>query len=206
MGWKSWAANQLLMDFSHGKVRQAPPGRPSGSPSGRRQGLLDLEAELKRSWEAVLSGVLGIKLPWLDGYDTEYFYIIDLNREVLAMNHSIHWQLGNIPRQDHLWLRAIVDSIYLDKLTISLELCPDEYTASLALELPKRNKEVGYEFDVVTPKKTGIGEARTVFLKYVRPRCPSNTFAGIQLLAQVILSMDLATYIVNDYGEKAWVD
>jgi hypothetical protein len=107
------------------------------------------------------------ELPRLDGYDAVYFYILDLDREVLTMNHSIHWQLGNIPRQDDLWLRAIADSIHWDEFTVSLDVCPEEHMASLALELPERNKYIDYAFDIVSPKKTGIGEARTVFLTYV---------------------------------------
>jgi hypothetical protein len=32
-------------------------------------------------------------------YDfVEYIYIINLDHEVLTMNHGIHWKLGNIPR------------------------------------------------------------------------------------------------------------
>ena len=106
------------------------------------------------------------ELPRLDDHDAEYFYIIDLDREVLTMNFSIHWQLGNIPCQDDLWLRAIADSIYPDKPTISLDICPEEHMASPALELPKRNQEIGYIFDVVTPK-TDTTDARKVFLTHV---------------------------------------
>jgi hypothetical protein len=67
------------------------------------------------------------ELPQLGDYDAEYFYIINLDHEVLTMNHSIHWKLGNIPRQDELWLRAIADSISRYKPTISLDICPEEH-------------------------------------------------------------------------------
>ena len=53
--------------------------------------------------------------------DYEYFYLINLDHEVLTLNHSIHWKLGDITRQDELWLRAIADSIYPNKPTISLD-------------------------------------------------------------------------------------
>ncbi|RAQ49590.1 hypothetical protein AFGD_002150 [Aspergillus flavus] len=95
--------------------------------------------------------------------DFEYIYIINLDHEVLTMNHSIHWKLGNIPRQDELWLRAIADSIYMYKPTISLDVCPEEHMVSLALELPKRKRKIGYDFRVVVPR-TNIAEARKTFL------------------------------------------
>lgn len=82
------------------------------------------------------------------------------------MNFSIHWRLGNIPRQDNLWLRAITDSVYPFKPTISLDICPEEHMASLALELPERSLEIGYDFRIVSPR-TDIGDARKAFLIYV---------------------------------------
>ncbi len=59
------------------------------------------------------------ELPRLDGHNAEFFYTVNLDHEVLTMNHSIHWKLGNIPRRDDLWLRAIADSVYRYKPTIS---------------------------------------------------------------------------------------
>lgn len=106
------------------------------------------------------------ELPRLDGYDAEYFYIIDLDREILTMNFGIHWQLGNIPRQDNIWLRAIADSVYVGKPTISLDICLEEHMASPALELPKPDKEIGYDFHIVSPR-TDIGETRKAFLTFV---------------------------------------
>ncbi|UPK95540.1 hypothetical protein LCI18_006475 [Fusarium solani-melongenae] len=97
------------------------------------------------------------------GNDAEYIYIINLDHEILTMNNGIHWKLGNIPRQDNLWIRAIADSIYPYKLTISLDICLEEHMASPALELPKPNREIEYDFCIVTPK-TNIGEARVAFL------------------------------------------
>ncbi|KAL5000503.1 hypothetical protein BDV10DRAFT_183275 [Aspergillus recurvatus] len=64
------------------------------------------------------------------GDHVECFYIINLYHEVLTMSHSIHWKLGNIPRQDEPWLRAIVDSIYPYKPPISLDVCPEEHMTS----------------------------------------------------------------------------
>ncbi|KAH6985576.1 hypothetical protein EDB80DRAFT_782867 [Ilyonectria destructans] len=109
------------------------------------------------------------ELPRLGDYDAEYIYIINLDHEVLTMNHSIHWKLGNIPRQDKLWLRAIADSIYPYKPTISLDICSEEHTASPALELPEPNSVIEYDFRIVTPK-TNIREARKVFLTHVLAR------------------------------------
>ncbi|KAJ8098163.1 hypothetical protein POJ06DRAFT_270141 [Lipomyces tetrasporus] len=109
------------------------------------------------------------ELPRLGDYDAEYIYIINLDHEVLTMNHSIHWKLGNIPRQDKLWLRAIADSIYRYKPTISIDVCPEEHMASLALELPEPNPWIEYNFRIVAPR-TNIREARKVFLTHVLAR------------------------------------
>lgn len=95
----------------------------------------------------------------------EYIYIINLDQEVLTMNHSIHWKLGNIPRQDDLWLRAIKNSIYRGEPTISLDVCPEEHMGSPALELPDKNPVIGYEYHVVSPQKT-ITEAHMAFLTH----------------------------------------
>ncbi|KAK6814122.1 hypothetical protein RU639_010138 [Aspergillus parasiticus] len=88
--------------------------------------------------------MLPSELPRL-GDDFEYIYIINLDHE------------------DELWLRAIADSIYLYKPTISLDVCPEEHMDSLALELPKPKRKIGYDFRVVAPR-TSIAEARKAFL------------------------------------------
>lgn len=109
---------------------------------------------------------LPTELPRLSGYDAECFYIINLDYEVLTINHSIHWKLDSIPRQDELWLRAISESIYLGKPTISPDICPEEHMASPALELPEPNPGIGYKARFVTPR-TNIREAQKVFLTHV---------------------------------------
>jgi hypothetical protein len=106
------------------------------------------------------------ELPQIKEIFVEYVYIINLDCEVLTMNYGIHWKLGNIPRHDNLWLRAITDSIYKHKPTISLDLCPEEHMADLALQLPEPDWRIGYPSDVVSPK-TNITETRSVFLTYV---------------------------------------
>ncbi|ORY55131.1 uncharacterized protein BCR38DRAFT_357270 [Pseudomassariella vexata] len=106
------------------------------------------------------------ELPQLHDSSLQYSYIINIDDEVLTMDNGIHWVLGNIPRQDDLWLRAIVESIYLRKPTISLDICPEKHMASLALELPKPNKVIDYAFRIVTPR-TNIREAHNVFLIFV---------------------------------------
>ncbi|KAK6843993.1 hypothetical protein PG987_004853 [Apiospora arundinis] len=85
------------------------------------------------------------------------------------MVYGIHWKLGNVPPQDNLWIRAIANSIYPYKPTISLDICPEEHIASLDLELPKPNPVVGYDFCVVVPRM-GIEEARKAFLTHVLAR------------------------------------
>lgn len=42
------------------------------------------------------------ELPRLNSYGAVYSYTIDLDREILTMDHSVHWKLGNIPRQDDM--------------------------------------------------------------------------------------------------------
>ncbi|PWY91871.1 hypothetical protein BO94DRAFT_583791 [Aspergillus sclerotioniger CBS 115572] len=106
------------------------------------------------------------ELPRLDSHDAEYIYIINLDREVLTMNYSIHWKLGNIPRQDNLWIRAIANSIYMYKPTISLDVCPEECMGSLALELPKPKGVIEFGCRYVTPK-TNITDAPKAFLTRV---------------------------------------
>lgn len=105
------------------------------------------------------------ELPRLGEY-VAYYYLINLDQEVLTMNHSIHWKLDNIPRQDDLWLRAIVESIYEYKDTISLDVCPEEHIGSPALAVPEPNKVIKYKFRVVTPR-TDITEAWKAFLTNV---------------------------------------
>ncbi|XXG97101.1 hypothetical protein Hte_003396 [Hypoxylon texense] len=92
----------------------------------------------------------------------EYIYIINLDEEVLTMNYGIHWKLNNIPRKNNLWIKAIADSIYIGKPTISPDICPEEHMASLALDVT-RDQTIGYGFHVVTPKNDITG-GRAVFL------------------------------------------
>ncbi|KAI1116492.1 hypothetical protein F5Y14DRAFT_406934 [Nemania sp. NC0429] len=105
------------------------------------------------------------ELPRRMGYywDIEYYYIINLDREVLTMNFGIHWKLSHIPRNNNLWIEAIAESIYQYKPTISLDICPDEYIASTALEPPENRPDLNYCIDLVAPR-TGIASARTAFL------------------------------------------
>lgn len=91
-----------------------------------------------------------------------YIYIINLDKEVLTMNHGIHWKLSNIPRKDNLWIKAIADSIFSGKPTISPDICPEEHMASLDLEIT-RDPIVDYGFHIVTPKNNIEGE-RAAFL------------------------------------------
>ncbi|KAI0402201.1 hypothetical protein F4802DRAFT_379465 [Xylaria palmicola] len=102
------------------------------------------------------------ELPRLARYDVEYFYIINLDCEVLTMNFGIHWKLAHIPRTDDLWIKAIANSIYPYKPTISLDICPDECIASPALKLREPRPELEWDFHVVTPK-TDIAAARKAF-------------------------------------------
>ncbi|CVL09073.1 uncharacterized protein FMAN_15416 [Fusarium mangiferae] len=105
------------------------------------------------------------ELPRLGHYDAEYIYIINLDLEILTINNSIHWKLGNILR-NNLWLRAIADSIYPYKPTISLDVFPEEYIASSALELPTPDRMIGYNFATVVLKRD-MEQAPIAFLRHV---------------------------------------
>lgn len=87
---------------------------------------------------------LPCELPRFNSW-ANYIYITNLDRELFTINHSIHWKLGNIPRQDELWIRAIEDSIYKFVFTISLDICLEEHMASPALELPEPNRKIKYD-------------------------------------------------------------
>ncbi|KAJ5718929.1 uncharacterized protein N7483_010011 [Penicillium malachiteum] len=105
------------------------------------------------------------EIPRLNNIFIEYIYVIDLDQEVLTMNHSIHWKLNNIPRDD-LWMKAIKNSIYYGEHTVSPDICPEEHLASVALELPEAKWEFEYDFRMVNPR-TSINEPRKVFLTQV---------------------------------------
>ncbi|KAJ0416003.1 hypothetical protein BJY00DRAFT_326606 [Aspergillus carlsbadensis] len=96
----------------------------------------------------------------------EFVYLINLDQEILTINHSVHWKLRNIPRQNKLWFRAMVGSIYRGKLTISLDVCPEDHIASPSLGFPRSQQEIEYRSRVVIPK-TGLAEARKTFLTHI---------------------------------------
>ncbi|KAJ6116893.1 hypothetical protein N7512_006618 [Penicillium capsulatum] len=112
-----------------------------------------------------------------------YCYIINLDREILTIDFSMHWKLWNIPRQDGLWLRAIKDSIYEHALMISLDVCPEEHMASPALDLPEPNWRMEHNHRVVAPR-TSIIEPRKAFLTHIlshtmdSPRWLDGTWSG----------------------------
>jgi hypothetical protein len=59
------------------------------------QNIYDISStsELDSEFETLPS-----ELPRLGAFEAGYVYIVNLDREVLTMNYSIHWNLGNIPR------------------------------------------------------------------------------------------------------------
>ncbi|KAJ6126033.1 hypothetical protein N7471_010526 [Penicillium samsonianum] len=105
-----------------------------------------------------------------DGFEPDYSQF----REFEALpsefprlgDYAEHFYIINLDHEDEQWLRAIADSIYLNKLTISLDVCPEEYIASGALEFPERNWELEYDFRLVAPR-TDIAEAPKAFLTHV---------------------------------------
>ncbi|KAI0183734.1 hypothetical protein EV127DRAFT_464848 [Xylaria flabelliformis] len=117
---------------------------------------------LFREFEVLPSEFLELNVELVNNY----VYIINLDCEILTMQHGIHWKLGNIPRHDNLWLRSITDSTYTNACTLSLDLCPEEHMAAPALELPGPDRAIRYNFQIVSPN-INIREARKVFLTSV---------------------------------------
>ncbi|KAJ5719034.1 hypothetical protein N7493_007489 [Penicillium malachiteum] len=103
------------------------------------------------------------EIPRLNNIFIEFIYVVDLDREVLTMNHSIHWKLNNIPREDDQWLKGIKNSIYYGEHTVSPDICPEEHLVSVALELPEAKWEFEYDFRMVNPINS-IHEPRKAFL------------------------------------------
>ncbi|KAK3299558.1 uncharacterized protein B0H64DRAFT_415832 [Chaetomium fimeti] len=98
------------------------------------------------------------ELPRLDEHcDAKFFYIINLDKGILTMNHTIHWSLCNIPHQSDL------------SRSTSTLAHKKEHMTSPALEIPNRNRTMGYAYRVVTPK-TNIEEPRKAFLTFVLAR------------------------------------
>ncbi|KAJ5630078.1 hypothetical protein N7528_003735 [Penicillium herquei] len=106
------------------------------------------------------------EIPRLNNIFIEYIYVIDLDREVLTMNHSIHWKLNSIPREDDLWIKAIKESIYYGEHTVSTDICSEEHLASVAQELREAKWEFEYDFRMVNPISS-INEPRKAFLTQV---------------------------------------
>lgn len=117
--------------------------------------------ETKEEYPAYDDFELPTELTFWHDIFIEYVYIINLDQEVLTMNDGVHWKLGNIPRPDDMWIRAIVDSIS-GEATISYDVCSEDHMASPALDLPQRVEAIGYPSTVVTPK-TSITEPHQVF-------------------------------------------
>ncbi|KAM0424958.1 hypothetical protein ACHAPT_009759 [Fusarium lateritium] len=94
--------------------------------------------------------VLPSVLPQLQQLDFEYCYILNLDCEVFTVNFGAHWKLSSIPRDD-VWRRAMANSIYPYKPTISPDICPEEMMASPALDFPQRDGELGHGSRIVEP-------------------------------------------------------
>lgn len=95
-----------------------------------------------------------------------YIYIINLDEEVFTMDYDIHWKLNNIPREDNLWLNAIVKSIYSGRRTVSLDRRLEDHIPSMTLEIGEGAPNVDYDYHIVTPKNR-IERGGTAFLTLV---------------------------------------
>ncbi|RSL40667.1 hypothetical protein CEP54_016051 [Fusarium duplospermum] len=94
--------------------------------------------------------LLPSELPQLNQLDFEYVYILNLDCEVFTVNFGAHWKLSSIPRDD-VWRLAMADSMYAYKPTLSLDACPEEMMASLALEYSRRDAKLDFDSRVVNP-------------------------------------------------------
>ncbi|KAJ5340986.1 hypothetical protein N7541_010110 [Penicillium brevicompactum] len=105
------------------------------------------------------------KFPWV-GRPNQYHYTVDLDREILTINNSIHWKLGNIPRHNDMWFHAMEQGVTDYLITVSPSLRLDEHLTSPALPLPIENWANEDNFRIVAPK-INLEEARTSFLTCV---------------------------------------
>ncbi|RDA89490.1 hypothetical protein CP533_2528 [Ophiocordyceps camponoti-saundersi (nom. inval.)] len=110
-------------------------------------------------WQYDHLETLPSELPRLKDSDAEFFYVIDLDREVLTMQHGAHFKLNKVPRESNLWLYAICESVLLGDFTLCPETCPVEYMASLDLPLPPpsviefKHRSVKAKSDLTSPVK-----------------------------------------------------
>ncbi|KAI0103219.1 hypothetical protein GGR51DRAFT_561903 [Nemania sp. FL0031] len=117
-------------------------------------------------WPRGRRPIFPTEFPKLSQYYAQYVYIINLDREVFTVNYGAHWKLGNIPRRNDLWHKAIVNSIFQNENTISLEECLEDHIGAPALELPEPNSNIRYDHSSINPKRDII-EPRKAFLTYV---------------------------------------
>ncbi|KAI1734381.1 hypothetical protein F4680DRAFT_438595 [Xylaria scruposa] len=158
-----YAARQSALEEHVYEIRdRSVPDNEDSEPDSEDSDTLARRDGPTKSWIDLVALPSELPPP-LEIYDAAYFYIINLDSEVLTLNYGVHWKLGNIPRRNRLWMKAIRDSIYPEEPTISLDICLDAHIASPALELPKPNLSLGYRHRIVAPK-LDIGEARKAFL------------------------------------------
>ncbi|OAA53583.1 hypothetical protein SPI_09290 [Niveomyces insectorum RCEF 264] len=144
--YKEWLAS---MRARHASKEQA---LEEGLHTIREDGSPPAEDHLSFFDEYV---ALPAELPRLGSYDAEFFYTINLDAEVLTMNHALHWRLDSIPRVDQQWLQAITPSAYRYVPTVKPELRLDDCLTSLAVPLPDHDMDV-WDVDEMT-----VREART---------------------------------------------
>ncbi|KAL2887784.1 hypothetical protein HOO65_040121 [Ceratocystis lukuohia] len=130
------------------------------------------------------------EIPWIRGYFAERVYIINLDREVFTVDFSMHWKLANIPRDGNRWLRAICDSVYASKQTISYSLCSDEHMADVSIKLPEPIHDATYPSRIVTPH-VNLAGAYSVFMTH--------------LAAQVFVTyQDRYTYFAREWSPDSF--
>lgn len=92
--------------------------------------------------------------------------MIDLDREILSINNSVHWKLNNIPRVNGLWFHVMTESMIEFQPTVYSHICLEEHLASPTMALPQENWAIEDTYRIVSPK-TQLTEARTAFLTCV---------------------------------------
>ncbi|KAF4589695.1 putative F-box domain-containing protein [Ophiocordyceps camponoti-floridani] len=103
------------------------------------------------------------EIPRLDDGKAQFFYIIDLDREVLSINFHTHWKLDRIPRGNDGWLDFMVRSQNQLRYIFSDHVNPD-HLASLAVKLPgETHTAIEYNHRLDIAARTDLLKAHKIF-------------------------------------------
>ena len=92
-------------------------------------------------------------MPVFNDQDTQWVYVIDLDREIFSVDHGAHFELANIPR--HGWIDAL-DKTYNEHRLVLPDLLPDNAVTSLVVRPNTPDVQLirlyeGLGIEIVTP-------------------------------------------------------